>query len=176
MDKYMYAVHPMRVVIIPDEPPFRNPKSIELTKDQVLAALPAAIVYRRFNADTSVVVTPGNIDRLHNAKFMTEEEYEEFKYNNKAGKGGTVIKEEKKEKVPEPEPVVEPTPVEEKVEEPVVEEPVVEEAPVEEPVEAPVEEPTEEAPVEEPVEEEVSEEESSEEKVQVNVGGKKKKK
>jgi len=172
MDKYMYAVHPMRVVVIPDEAPFRNPKSIELTKEQVLAALPAAIVYRRFNTDTSVIVTPDNIDRLHNAKFMTEAEFEDFKYQNKAGNGGTVIEEEKKEEAPEPEPVVEPTPVEEKVEEPVVEEPVVEEAPVEEPVEAPVEESTEEVPTEEPVEEEAS----SEEKVQVNVGGKKKKK
>jgi len=177
MEKYLYEVQPSRVVVIPDILPFRHPQSLELTLDQVLAALPSAVVYRRFGVGNIQMVVPSNAERLHNAKFMTEAEYEEFKYQNKAGKAGTVIEDEKKEEpTPEPEPVVEPTPVEEKVEEPVVEEPAVEEAPEEEPVEAPVEESTEEETETTEESEEVEAEEApSEEKVQVNVGGGKKK-
>ena len=177
MEKYLYEVQPSRVVMITDVQPFRHPQSLELTLDQVLEALPSAVVYRRFGVGNIQMVVPSNAERLHNAEFMTEAEYEEFKYNQKAGKGGTVLKDEKKEEKAS-EPKVEETPVveQEKVEEPVVEEPVVEEAPKEEPVEAPVEE-IEEEVVEDTVEneEETVEENTTGEKLQVNIGGNKKK-
>lgn len=140
-NKYIYSVNPRRVISgLSDGTEIRVNKSLELSKEDVLLCLQKASVYRRFNTVTGagndiVRVTTGNLDRLHNEKYMTEKEYEKFLAANASKDHGKVVNREPvQEKKPEP--------VKEEVKTPVVEEKAVvetEEVP-EKPEEAPVQE------------------------------------
>jgi len=142
---FLYEVRPFRVITGLEGVKFiRSPKSLFLTKDDVIKCLEKGAVYRRFANEGRVErVDIGSVDRFHNEKYMTEEEFEEFKKN-----GGLV--ETAKVEVTEPVKEEAPAEVELKVveaEPEKVEEPVVEETPAEE-VET-VEEVAEEAATEE---------------------------
>ena len=101
--KYAYQIHPKKPIrALPEFGLIRTKRTLMLTKEQVKKVLPFASVYRRFNHDTVERVTIYNLDRLHNERLMTEEEYKIFTTHN------TVFV--------KPEDVV----VEAKVEEPVV--------------------------------------------------------
>lgn len=132
--KYIYSVNPRRVIAgLSDGTEIRVNKSLELSKEDVLLCLQKASVYRRFNTVTGagndiVRVTTGNLDRLHNEKYMTEEEYEKFLAANASKDHGKVVNREPvQEKKPEPvkeakTPVVETEDVPEKPEEAPVQE------------------------------------------------------
>lgn len=132
--KYIYSVNPRRVISgLSDGTEIRVNKSLELSKEDVLLCLQKASVYRRFNTVTGagndiVRVTTGNLDRLHNEKYMTEEEYEKFLAANASKDHGKVVNHEPvQEKKPEPvkevkTPVVETEDVPEKPEEAPVQE------------------------------------------------------
>ena len=175
--RFLYSVNPKKPIkgILENGRPINSSKSLSLTIDQVRACMACGSVYRWFaNEDKLERVTSLNIERLHNEKLMTEEEFEAFKMNDVAGNTGSVVTTEapvvEEPKVEEVAPVVEETPVVEEVPEVVVAVqetvPAVDEAPVEavEEVAPAVEEEVvaeepiaEEAVVEEPV---VTEEES----------------
>lgn len=133
-NKYIYSVNPRRVISgLSDGTEIRVNKSLELSKEDVLLCLQKASVYRRFNTVTGagnniVRVTAGNLDRLHNEKYMTEEEYEKFLAANASKDHGKVVNHEPvQEKKPEPvkdvkTPVVEAEEVPEKPEEAPVQE------------------------------------------------------
>ena len=80
-ERFLYSVFPkMLIKNLPGVPAFKNSKSLSLTKDEVKICLRSGSVYRRFaNESKSEKVNLSNIDRLHHDRFMTEEEYEEFK-------------------------------------------------------------------------------------------------
>ena len=149
---FLYEVRPFRVITGLEGVNFiRSPKSLFLTKDDVIKCLEKGAVYRRFANEGRVErVDIGSVDRFHNEKYMTEEEFEEFKKNGGLVETAKVeVTEPVKEEAPavvEPEPVKEEVPVVE-AEPEKVEEPVVEETPAEE-VET-VEEVAEEAATEE---------------------------
>ena len=124
---YLYEVRPKKTVFIKSlGKNVRVPKSFYLTKEDVKSIIGNAHIFRRFTVPTTRVerVHTGNIDRLHNEYYMTEEEYKEF-LKRQAAEGSQTVK----EVVPE---VKEETPAVEEVKEeiPVVE-PVTEEVPVE---------------------------------------------
>lgn len=100
---YLYSVNPKKIIKDLPTPPIRSPRSLYLTKDQVRICLKSGTVYRRFAAENrNERVTILNIDRLHNDKFMTEEEYKLFlesKVNDQRGSITTVNTEEKKETI-----------------------------------------------------------------------------
>lgn len=107
--KYIYSVNPRRVISgLSDGTEIRVNKSLELSKEDVLLCLQKASVYRRFNTVTGagndiVRVTTGNLDRLHNEKYMTEEEYAKFIAANASKDHGKVVNREPvQEKKPEP--------------------------------------------------------------------------
>lgn len=136
--KYIYSVNPRRVISgLSDGTEIRVNKSLELSKEDVLLCLQKASVYRRFNTVTGagndiVRVTTGNLDRLHNEKYMTEEEYEKFLAANASKDHGKVVNHEPvQEKKPEPVKEVKTPVVEEKA---VVETEDVPEKPEEAPV------------------------------------------
>ncbi len=169
---FLYSVSPKKPIkgILENGRPINSSKSLQLTLDQVQKCMACGSVYRWFaNEDKLERVTSLNMERLHNEKFMTEEEFAEFKLNGVAGNAGKVV-----DVVEEPAPVVEEAKVEEEVAAPAadetpVEEVKIEEAPAveEEKVEevAPVEEVVEEVPATEeaPVEEVATEEAPAEE-------------
>ena len=154
--RFLYSVYPKLPIkkVIRDIPVLRVNKSLYLTKEEVLGCLKCGMVQRRFANENKVEkVTPSTLDRLHNAKFMTEEEYEKYKKSLISDNRGGVINAA---------PVIEETVVEpEVVAEEAVEE-TVEEVTTEEAVEV-IEESTEEVIVEEP---EVVAEEAVEETVE----------
>lgn len=81
--RYIYSINPKKIIKFlcgkPIVPAIRNSRSLSLTKEEVRECLKYGTVYRRFaNESRNERVTTRNIDRLHNAKFMTEEEYEKF--------------------------------------------------------------------------------------------------
>ena len=178
---FLYSVSPKKPIkgILENGRPINSSKSLQLTLDQVQKCMACGSVYRWFaNEDKLERVTSLNMERLHNEKFMTEEEFAEFKLNGVAGNAGKVV-----DVVEEPAPVVEEAKVEEEVAAPAADEtpveevkveeaPVVEEEKVEEvaPVEEVVEEvhATEEAPVEEVATEETSVEEEEAPKAEFN--------
>ena len=90
--KYLYTIHPRRPIkCLSEVPVLRVPKTLALTKDDVRKCLKLAAVWRRFdNGDNLVRVVPSSVDRLHNEKFMTEEEYKKFVLNQKGINHGTV--------------------------------------------------------------------------------------
>lgn len=111
-ETYVYTVVPKRPIrgvvkgkIITKE------SNLFLTKDEVLLCLKHGPVYRKFyHPDKPEKVTPSNLDRLHRAEHLTEEQY-----------NALLEKESVDEEEPEvQEEVVEESPVEEDVE---VEEP-----------------------------------------------------
>lgn len=79
-ERYLYSVHPRKPIKnLSNVPVIRVPKSLSLTLEDVLTCLKSAVVYRRFANENRIErVTILNAERLHNAKFMTEEEYEKF--------------------------------------------------------------------------------------------------
>lgn len=132
---YLYSVRPRKPIKDLEGVPFiRTPKSLQLTKDDVLKCLDKGSVYRYFaNENKLEKVTVNNVDRLHNAKFMDEAEYEKFLAGELGKDSGTVVNnkavvEEKKEEVKvepaveevKPEPVVEEAKAEDNTEEDVV--------------------------------------------------------
>lgn len=161
--RFLYSVNPRRVIKnLSEVPVVRTAKSLYLTKEDVAICIKHGPVYRRFaNEKRNERVTTLNIDRLHNAKYMTEEEYKLFLAGELSADRGTVTE-------PAPEvvaPIVpdsvtpesEPTAV---VTEPEIEEVEYNEETVE--LEEVVENEAVEAPVQEPVETEESVEEVSE--------------
>lgn len=130
---YLYEVRPKKTVFIKSlGKNVRVPKSFYLTKEDVKSIIGNAHIFRRFTVPTTRVerVHTGNIDRLHNEYYMTEEEYKEF-LKRQAAEGSQTVKEvvpEVKEETPTVEEVKEETPVVE----PVTEEVSVEETPEEE--------------------------------------------
>ena len=116
---YLYSVHPRTVIKELPVAPIRVPKSLYLTKDQVLICLKHGAVYRRFaNEGKNERVTITNVDRLHNEKFMTEEQYAAFLQSGVADNRGTTIGDTTvtPDKEPEKEPEVEPVKENESVE------------------------------------------------------------
>lgn len=133
---YSYQVNTRMPIVGLSVGTLKVPATMKLTKEDVLICVKKAPVFRRFSASDRERVGIGNIDRLHRAEHLSEEEYEAMidKNNDNRGKVSESQVEEKKEiPVVEEEPKVEEAPVIEeiKVEEPVVEEstPVVEETP-----------------------------------------------
>lgn len=81
--KYLYSVNPKRIIRtlcgVSLNPPIRSPRSLRLSLEEAKECLKYGSVYRRFaNEQKNERVLIGNIERLHNEKFMTEEEYSEF--------------------------------------------------------------------------------------------------
>lgn len=135
--RFLYSVYPQRPIkgLLPNNRPINGPRSLSLTKEEVLICLKSGSVYRRFaNENRNERVDLTNIDRLHNERFIMEKDY---KVDSLGKDSGTVV-----DTAPEKTP--------EKAEEKVVEEPVkVEDTPVSEAVEEKKEEVVEEsAPVE----------------------------
>ena len=102
---YLYSVNPKKIIKDLPTLPIRSPRSLYLTKEQVLICLKSGTVYRRFATENrNERVTILNLDRLHNDKFMTEEEYKTFLESKTNDQRGTIIndhKEDKKETVNE---------------------------------------------------------------------------
>ena len=98
-ERFLYSVHPKRVIKnVPGVSVIRTPKSLYLNKEDVKICLKGGSVYRRFaNEARNEKVTISNIDRLHNAKFMTEEEYKKFLESEIDSKRGTVINDKEDE-------------------------------------------------------------------------------
>lgn len=81
-ERYLYSVHPKRVIknLSDTIPVIRTNKTLSLTLDEVRICLKSATVYRRFANENRIErVTISNVERFHNARFMTEKEYEDFK-------------------------------------------------------------------------------------------------
>lgn len=91
--KYLYSVKPRKPICLPGARPIRVPKSVYLNKSEVRECMKLGSVYRRFaNEDNrNEKVTTDNIDRLHNAKFMTEDEYAKYLDREMYGNRGSVI-------------------------------------------------------------------------------------
>ena len=106
-ETYLYEVRCTRVIKLDCGVEITTPRSLYLTKDDVKKCLQTAYVFRRFADHGLERVTVANLDRLHNATFIPESEW-----------NGTV------EEV-EPEVVEEVKEEETPVEEPAQEEPVV---------------------------------------------------
>ena len=148
---FLYSVSPKKPIkgILENGRPINSSKSLQLTLEQVQKCMACGSVYRWFaNEDKLERVTSLNMERLHNEKFMTEEEFAEFKLNGVAGNAGKVV-----DVVEEPAPVVEEAKVEEEVAAPAADETPVEEVKVEEATAVEEEKVEEVAPVEEVVEE-----------------------
>ena len=110
---YLYSVHPKKIIKGLLEQPIRTARSLYLTKEQVKVCLKYGSVYRRFANENKIErVLISNIDRLHNEKFMTESEYEQYKKSLTDSMRGSVINTDSKAT-----PVSEDTNREEKVEE-----------------------------------------------------------
>lgn len=141
IEVYLYSVNPKRVIKgLSGAQDIRSPRSLLLTKEDVLKCLPLGSVYRRFAAEgRNERVTIDTVDRFHRANYITEAEWEAMK-NTKAEEApveAVPVVEEKVEEVvaaPVVEEVAEQA-VEEVVEEPVVEEVINETEVVEEKVE-----------------------------------------
>lgn len=89
---YLYSVHPKKIIKGLLEKPIRTARSLYLTKEQVKVCLKYGSVYRRFANENKIErVLISNIDRLHNEKFMTESEYEQYKKSLTDSMRGSVI-------------------------------------------------------------------------------------
>jgi len=164
-ERFLYSVYPKKPIkdLLSNGRPINSPKTLSLTKEEVLYCMKSGTVYRRFGEDNrNERVTTLNLDRLHNRKFMTEDEWKKLKEES------TVVVEQPKKPVEPIRPtvintIVKPVVEESKVEEPKKVEPVVEESTQEETVEETTEEVTEDESMdnsEEVVEEETEEEET----------------
>ena len=132
---YLYSVAPKRPIRLTDGTCIRVPKSVYLSKEDLISILPKAIVYRRFvSVGINEKVTTSNIDRVHRAEYIPENEWTgETVSSENAGKVFTPSMEDNKKEettevvTPIEEPVVAPEVTETPVEEAVVEEVVTEE-------------------------------------------------
>ena len=96
---YLYSVNPKKIIKDLPTLPIRSPRSLYLTKEQVMICLKSGTVYRRFAAENrNERVTILNIDRLHNDKFMTEEEYKAFLESKTNDQRGTIINDHEEDK------------------------------------------------------------------------------
>mgnify|MGYP007070223964 CR=1 FL=1 len=106
---YLYSVRPRKPIKDLEGISFiRTPRTLQLTKDDVIKCLNnAASIYRYFaNEGKQIRVTIDTVDRLHNEKFMEEDDYKAFLAGELGKNSGKVI-----------EAVVEDTKTEEKIEE-----------------------------------------------------------
>ena len=154
-ERFLYEIRPIKPIkdLIPGKG-IKAPCSMQLTKEEALHCMKYGSVYRNFSDSgmNPIRVTGSTIDRLHNVKFISEDEW-----MKKIGK--KIVSEQQEE-----ESTIEETPVEEipvTIEEVVEENTIVKKTPVvEEVVE---EETTEDAQDFLPIEEEESTVTSSEE-------------
>jgi len=64
--KYLYEVHPSRIIRRPGKPPLRHPASMLLTKEEVLNIMDYGRVYRKpAKSIEAILVTGDNINQLH---------------------------------------------------------------------------------------------------------------
>lgn len=170
-ERFLYEIRPIKPIkdLIPGKG-IKAPCSMQLTKEEALHCMKYGSVYRNFSDSgmNPIRVTGSTIDRLHNAKFISEDEW-----MKKIGK--EIVSEQQEEQS-----TVEETPVEEVpviTEEVVEENTIVEETPVVE--EVAEEETTEDAQDFLPIEEEESivtsseEEQKSQDNTTVNHSGNK---
>lgn len=123
-ERFLYEIRPIKPIkdLIPGKG-IKAPCSMQLTKEEVLHCMKYGSVYRNFSDSgmNPIRVTGSTIDRLHNAKFISEDEW-----MKKIGK--EIVSEQQEE-----ESTVEETPVEEvpvTTEEVVEENTIVEETPI----------------------------------------------
>lgn len=122
-ERFLYEIRPIKPIkdLIPGKG-IKAPCSMQLTKEEALHCMKYGSVYRNFSDSgmNPIRVTGSTIDRLHNAKFISEDEW-----MKKIGK--EIVSEQQEETT-----TVEETPVEEVpvATEEVVEENTVEETPV----------------------------------------------
>lgn len=93
-ERFLYSVYPKQPIknVINGIPLLRVSKTLNLTKEEVKGCLKCGTVQRRFANENKVErVTLSNLDRLHNAKFIAEEKYADFKLSQIADNRGTVI-------------------------------------------------------------------------------------
>lgn len=92
MSKFKYMITPVRVIKLESmgNIGIRTPRTMDLTLDEVKACIKNAKIYRRFNTNNLQKVTISNCERLHNEKFMTEEEYADFLIKEKSENRGNV--------------------------------------------------------------------------------------
>lgn len=113
--RFLYSVYPQRPIkgVLPNNRPICGPKSLSLTKEEVLICLKFGTVYRRFaNENRNERVNLDNLDRLHNERFIMEKD---FVVDSLGKNSGTVV-DTTPEKTPETkaeETKVEDTPVSE---------------------------------------------------------------
>ena len=153
-ERFLYEIRPIKPIkdLIPGKG-IKAPCSMQLTKEEALHCMKYGSVYRNFSDSgmNPIRVTGSTIDRLHNAKFISEDEW-----MKKIGK--EIVSEQQEEQSTVEETPVEEVPVTEEV---VEENTIVEETPVVE--EVAEEETTEDAQDFLPTEEEESTVTSSEE-------------
>lgn len=83
---YLYSISPKKPIRflcgVAVVPPIRTPKSVQLTLEQVKDSLKYGSVYRRFTEEKrNERVTTANVERLHNAHYLTEEEFNALSSN-----------------------------------------------------------------------------------------------
>ena len=85
---YSYQVNTRMPIVGLSVGTLKVPATMKLTKEDVLICVKKAPVFRRFSASDRERVGIGNIDRLHRAEHLTEEEYEAMidKGNDNRGK------------------------------------------------------------------------------------------
>ena len=103
-ERFLYEIRPIKPIkdLIPGKG-IKAPCSMQLTKEEALHCMKYGSVYRNFSDSgmNPIRVTGSTIDRLHNAKFISEDEW-----MKKIGK--EIVSEQQEE-----ESTVEETPVEE---------------------------------------------------------------
>jgi hypothetical protein len=80
-EAFLYTVHPRKCITgLSGCGIIRTPKSLFLTKEDVKICLQRASVYRRFAGaeEYNERVTIGNLDRLHRAEHISEDDWKEF--------------------------------------------------------------------------------------------------
>ena len=82
---FLYSVNPRRVITgLSEIKAIRTPKSVLLSKDEVYTCLKKATVYRRFASEgINERVTIANVDRVHRANYISEEEWKKMNANDK---------------------------------------------------------------------------------------------
>lgn len=119
--RYNYSINPRKRIITEYSilKNVRSPKTLMLTKKEVVDALKSCLVYRRFDTTTIKKVNLMNLDRMHQATYdpTLEQEFKPISFEE-----DTMV-EEKKEETPKKETeIIKPTPsLVETIKEPVVE-------------------------------------------------------
>lgn len=73
--RFTYSINPRRIFRL-DGATYRTPTTLKLTKEEVLEAIKTGPVYRRFtNEGFNKRVTGLNLDRLHNERYISEQEW-----------------------------------------------------------------------------------------------------